>query len=247
MDEPDGGLSAFFISNKVRSTLPTTPSHLARFAAKTALMLYALFVEQAALSAGAAESVRKKDGARPAGFARERACMLCGVVFVAKVLLQMAVFWRRAVSWVEVFAEAGFIFALSLASLGHGAALQRSRQLGAMEAVGVAAFAAGTYLCVAPELSRHLWKLEPGNAGRLYTLGWFGVCRHINYFGEVLSFVGFALVSGAWWNLWIPAAMGAGLVVYSVPELDAYLAERYAADWVPYTASVQCQMVPFVW
>merc|ERR1712217_464167 len=37
--------------------------------------------------------------------------------------------------------------------------------------------------------------------GRLYRGGGFSVCRHINYTGEILSFVGLALATGVWWAL----------------------------------------------
>merc|ERR1711974_331462 len=91
-----------------------------------------------------------------------------------------------------------------------GARRRRGAPLGALELVGALLFLVGTYLNVWPEYARHLWKAHPENAGRLYTGGWFAVCRHINYFGEALSFVGFALVTAARWNLWVPLVMGEG-------------------------------------
>ena len=112
---------------------------------------------------------------------------------------------------------------------------------------GLLIFGIGTYLNLWPEYTRHVWKKNPANAGRLYVEGLFATCRHINYFGEVLSFVGFAMVTSVWWNLWIPLVMGVGMAAFSVPELDTYMRNKYKAEWVSYTAAVKCQMIPFVW
>ena len=109
----------------------------------------------------------------------------------------MFVFWERRVPWIEVTLEAAFIVPLSLASLAWGAVQAAGSQLWILpQAVGLWIFAAGTYLNVVPEAQRHLWKRKPGNRNELYTGGWFGRARHINYFGEVLSFIGFAIASG---------------------------------------------------
>merc|ERR1712150_361784 len=109
---------------------------------------------------------------------------------------------------------------------------------------GVAVFLLGTYLNIWPEYTRYVWKSDPSHAGRLYAEGLFAVCRHINYFGEVLSFVGFALASSVWGNLWVPLVMGVGMAGFSVPELDAYLSTKYAAEWAAYIRDVPCQMFP---
>jgi steroid 5-alpha reductase family enzyme len=72
---------------------------------------------------------------------------------------------------VEVIAEAGFIIPLSLASLACGAVRRRRERVGWRELVGGLVFAAGTALNVGSELERFLWKQQPANAGRLFTLG----------------------------------------------------------------------------
>jgi len=246
LDQPDGGASAFFIDNKTRRMVHTTVFDHIRYWLKVVLLVVSVYIEYGILFRPLEALKQKKDVSRSTFAVREWICLFCGAAFVARVVLQM-VFWSRIISWVEVFAEAGIIIPLSLASLGFGAARKRAAAIGAMEVIGVILFLVGTYLIVWPEYTRHLWKRDPANAGRLYVGGLFGVCRHINYFGETLSFVGFAMATSAWWNVWIPMVMGAGLILFSVPELDAYLSSKYAADWVAYTQDVQCQMIPFVW
>ena len=39
------------------------------------------------------------------------------------------------------------------------------------------------------------WKQQPANAGHLYVGGLFAFARHINYFGEILTFLGWALLT----------------------------------------------------
>ena len=68
----------------------------------------------------------------------------------------------------------------------------------------------------------------------------------MNYFGEVLSFAGLAAPCGLW-NLWIAAAMGLGMALFSVPELDYYLERKYPAEWKTYTEEVPWNMIPYVW
>ena len=62
-----------------------------------------------------------------------------------------------------------------------------------------------------------------------------------------LSFVGFALVAGQWGAFWVPAAMALGMALWSVPEIEFYLAERYGAQWDAYVARVPATLVPGVW
>ena len=51
------------------------------------------------------------------------------------------------------------------------------------------------------------------------TRGLFGYARHINYFGDVVLFTGWALMTGR------PA------LLVNVPAQDRYLAERYGDEY----------------
>ncbi|WP_334329278.1 DUF1295 domain-containing protein [Companilactobacillus sp. HBUAS59699] len=54
------------------------------------------------------------------------------------------------------------------------------------------------------ELLRKPFKADPNNKGKLYTGGLFKYAVHINYFGDVLWVLGFAIVTGNIWSLLIP-------------------------------------------
>ena len=161
---------------------------------------------------------------------------------------QMLLFWHRRISWTEVTAEAGVIIPLSLASLAIGTVRCRHRPCGWREITGATIFSLGTLLNFWSEYDRYAWKLDPAHAGHLYTEGLWQWSRHINYFGEIASFVGPGLWCGdGCFNLWIPMAMGVGMAGWSVPELDFYLSRRYPDEWSAYTATVPWSMVPMVW
>eukprot|EP00329_Picozoa_sp_Boothbay-MS584-11_P005703 49490_2 len=175
------------------------------------------------------------------------ACVFCGLAFLARVLLQLLYFWARRIPWAEVILEAAFIVPLSLVSLVYGAR-QYDEGWWTMPVLGLVLFLGGTYVNLVSEFQRYAWKQQDGNQGKLYSGGLLGQARHINYTGEVSSFIGFALVSGQWYNLWVPVCMGLGMVVWSQPELDWYLKHRYGpkehARWLQ---QVPHKFVPGLW
>jgi len=177
---------------------------------------------------------------------RQWPVMLCTGSFVARVLVQMAVFWSRSIPWKEVWLEAGGIIPLSVASLALGAA-RRPRASGWSLGGALMLFYGGTWLNVWPEYQRHRWKQEQGHEGRLYTGGLWSFVRHINYTGEMLSFFGYSWVTGAVWTLWVPTVMSLGLATVSVREIEFYLARKYGEEWKEYVSRVRHVMLPGLW
>jgi len=192
-------------------------------------------------------------GTAIAGFpARRVLVFLYAAVFTWRVMVQMLYFWHRKVSWVEVIFEAGGVIPLSLASFAVGAVTPLSdiTPLTALDAAGGLIFFVGTYVNLWPEYTRHVWKLDSKNKGKLYTQGLWKYARRINYTGEILSFVGYAMASGPdWWvlNLWVPAVMAVAMGGASVAEIEHYLAFRYKAQWTAYVKAVPYKMIPGVW
>lgn len=238
---PDDSASAFFIDTASRADKsPYWKTNQVTGGIKALLLLMTLLLVQWVLY--------RKQGGKAADGWRKRLVMACSVVFVTRVVFQMFVFWHRRILWTEVLAEAGIIIPVSLGSLAIGSVRRGRRvpKMMGMDWLGVALFCWGTYLNFASELQRHVWKQDPSNVGRLYTLHLWQHSRHINYFGEIVSFVGLVFLCELW-NLWIPLLQGIGLAFFSVPELDFYLAKRYPADWELYTQHVPWNMIPFIW
>lgn len=171
--------------------------------------------------------------------------LFCTLIFVMRVLLQMSVFWSRGIPWKEVVFEAGGVIPLSVASMALGAASCPGCD-GMLEGVGLALFVFGTWLNLYPEWQRHEWK-KAGNNGKLYRGGLFKFARHINYTGELISFVGFSFATGALWTLWVPVVMTLGMCSLSIREIEFYLSQKYREDWSEYIEDVPWLMIPGVY
>ena len=83
-------------------------------------------------------------------------------------------------------------------------------------------------------------KMAPGYSGpRIMTTGLRGYSRHPNLIGFLMYWVGFALVSGAWYF-----ALGVGLafiifiLVQVLPALEHHMHTKYGTEWENYVARV---------
>ena len=95
-------------------------------------------------------------------------------------------------------------------------------------------------------LQRKNWKTLPENQGQCYTGGLFKYSMHINYFGDSVSFTGWAVLTANGWALAMPALMTAMFIFVHIPGLDAYLAERYGASFEAYARRTK-KFIPFVY
>jgi steroid 5-alpha reductase family enzyme len=88
------------------------------------------------------------------------------------------------------------------------------------------------------------FKADPAHQGQLCTTGLFALCRHPNYFGEILVWWGLGLVAlgltGRVWALAGPALITFFLIrVSGVPPLEAVLAQRPGfAAWAARTPAL---------
>lgn len=86
----------------------------------------------------------------------------------------------------------------------------------------------------------------PEHAGHLYTAGLFCYARHVNYFGDILLFSGYALLTGRLSALAIPLIMSLGFAFGHAPKLDQYLANRYGDEYQHWAASTAC-LIPWLY
>merc|ERR1712032_412431 len=78
---------------------------------------------------------------------------------------------------------------------------------------------------------------QPLTTGRVCTAGFWGMSRHPNYMFNCFPFTGMGLLSGCWWL----AVAWFGIQVFwaysqSMPQHEAYCADRYGDEWVEYCA-----------
>ena len=179
-----------------------------------------------------------------AGDSVRRICLFAGfAIYYVRILFTEFVFLKRGIGWSEVFTIAPWVFCI-VALLGIAGGMNP----GAFHAVGFAGvvlFVVGSWMNSYAEYSRHAWKLRPENHGRLYTAGLFRYSRHPNYFGDLLSFSGLCLISGAWVTAIVPILMLAGFVFVNIPVLDSHLRDHYGTAFDEYARRTR-KLIPFV-
>lgn len=177
------------------------------------------------------------------GSAREVLTATCAVLYFTRVFYMTHVMQERKMQWGEVMCVGLFIAGIHTAL---AIATKYAAPLSYAGWIGFLLYIIGSFLNTWSERQRMVWKQLPTNKGRLYTEGLFKYSMHINYFGDVVLFSGYALVSGRWECQAIPLVMGLGFVFQHIPDLDAYLARRYPADFPSYSART-AKLIPFIW
>jgi protein-S-isoprenylcysteine O-methyltransferase Ste14 len=175
---------------------------------------------------------------------RRVALLACAAVYIVRAAHTLFAFVQRRVPWWEAAWGGSIIGCVLFAFLLFG--LRAPQPMGVMDAGGVLLYAAGSYLGTASEWSRHGWKARPGHRGHLYTEGLFRFSRHINYFGDLLLFAGFAVLTRQLWAGMVPLGMGLNFVFMIIPAHDAYLASHYGAEFALYANRTR-KLVPLVY
>lgn len=175
-----------------------------------------------------------------------RAWLIVGlsVVYVLRVLITTFVTVQRDVTFAEAGLVGGWMLVIH-ATMGLVAA-HVPDPLDGWTVAGVVLYLFGSWMNTYSELQRRAWKAKPENAGHLYTRGLFRWCRHPNYLGDSLLFTGFAVATGSWVALVIPAVMVLGFVCAAIPALDRRLKEHYGEEYDRWAARTR-RYVPLVW
>lgn len=155
---------------------------------------------------------------------------------------------QRKVDWSEVLPLSLFLMFLepSFCLLASGVTRSNPAVVDIWLYVALALIVVGSYLNTASEVQRKWWKKNPANKGKCYTEGLFRYSMHINYFGDMVSFSGWALLTGVVWSVLVPLAMTAGFVFSQIPGLDAYLEDRYGDDFRAYAKRTK-KLIPFIY
>lgn len=114
--------------------------------------------------------------------------------------------WTVQGLWVTFTAMAAWI----------GITSTQRAELDAFAVAGVALWVTGFALEVTADLQKSRFRADPANAGRFITTGLWSRSRHPNYFGEILLWLGVALVA-------VPVLTGWQWVVLASPVFVAFL------------------------
>lgn len=161
-----------------------------------------------------------------------------------RMVLTMFYLMRRRMLWGEMISVA---ITFSLYYVGFALlVLPVAAPLGGWDYLAMVIFLVGCYLNTASELQRHFFKARPENKGKLYTSGLFAWSMHINFFGDILWIIAYAMITQNLWSTLIVVLAVSFFAFFNVPKLDAYLATRYGADFTVYANRTK-RLVPFIW
>lgn len=179
---------------------------------------------------------------------RARILLFCAIIYFARHGLTLFYLLARRVDWGEVFGLTAFfaLFELGLLLVGAGVFRDSPVAFTGLDVFALALYLSGSYLNSASEIQRKLWKADPSNRGHCYTGGLFKYSMHINYFGDVVLFTGWCLLTASFWMLGLPLLMLLMFMYLHIPPLDRYLAERYGEEFEVYRAKTK-RLIPFVW
>jgi steroid 5-alpha reductase family enzyme len=175
---------------------------------------------------------------------RQAVLVACAALYIGRAAHTLFVFVKRAVPWWEAVWGGSIIGVTLFLYLFEG--FRAPSSLRAVDWAALLLYLAGSYLGTASEWMRHAWKADPAHRGHIYTGGLFAWSRHVNYFGDLLLFTGFALLSTAWWAPFVPLGMALNFVFVIIPAHDAYLIERYGEEYARYAAHTK-RLIPLVY
>lgn len=173
--------------------------------------------------------------------AQQSLLTLFGVMYLARLLVMARWLLPRELAMEELT----FVMLIWLPSIFASFVYGCCSISGTTQWTACALYACGSWMNSCSELQRKCWKARPENKGRCYRYGLFALSRNINYLGDVVLFGGWAVLTGCWWNVWVPVVMAAAFQFHHIPDKEAYLAKRYAEDWPDYVANTK-GFIPFV-
>jgi len=166
--------------------------------------------------------------------------------FIVFIRMTFAMFqlMKRDIPWSETLSVP---FAFALYYVGFAILVLPSHQpLDWIDFGAIILFALGCYFNTASEMQRSAFKKKSENKGKLYTSGLFSLSMHINFFGDILWVIAYALVARNPWGTFIPVILVSFFAFYNVPMLDRYLANRYGAQFDAYARRTK-KLIPFIW
>lgn len=177
-------------------------------------------------------------------FYRQIILIVCGIIYLTRLVFTMFVFLKRRLSWPEAL-PISVLMSLALGGFIHIGGIN-AQPLNIMDLAGLVLYLAGSYINTVSELKRHRWKSRPQNRGHLYTGGLFKRIRHINYFGDIILFSGFALITNDIRALYIPLFMALNFVFILIPAKEAYLKNKYGDEFEEYSRRSK-KLIPLIY
>jgi steroid 5-alpha reductase family enzyme len=168
----------------------------------------------------------------------------CLIIYFLRLQMTVWVFQKRKWTWIETGVISVVMpFALYVFARIGG---NNRQAMGLVEGIGILLYLAGSYLNTHAEYARYVWKLKKENNGRLYTEGLFRLSMHVNYFGDIVLFTGFAMITHRLSVFIIPLIMTINFVINIIPALDRYLEKKYGDEFRAYSAKTK-KLIPKIY
>jgi protein-S-isoprenylcysteine O-methyltransferase Ste14 len=167
-----------------------------------------------------------------------------GSIVCLRYWFAMLALIKRELSYSEA---GGIVMAFAVYFLGYGyLSLGRRGGIDWVDILAIVIFLFGCFLSTGSELQRDIWKKDPQNRGKLYTKGLFRFSMHVNYFGEELWVLAYAVVTRNPFSYIIPALVFALFAFTQIPDLDGHLARKYGTEFQEYKSKTK-RFIPFVY
>jgi protein-S-isoprenylcysteine O-methyltransferase Ste14 len=193
---------------------------------------------------GTVYSVRITEGHDQLNATRQFLLVACTILFFVRLAVCLVFFVERKVSQLEG-TLVGILYCGMLCAFAYWAG-RHPASIAAVDLPGVALYLGGSWINTVADYQRHVWKRRPENAGHVYTQGLFRHATHINFFGDTLAFLGFALITHEIVSLVPPTAIILNFIFLQIPQLDSYLTTRYGQEFVEYASKTR-KYVPFIY
>jgi len=169
---------------------------------------------------------------------------VCLIIYFVRLQITVWVFQKRKWTWLETITITVLMSFVLYAFAKVGG--NNKQVVGIVEIIGILLYLSGSYINTHSEYYRHIWKLKEKNSGRLYTEGLFSLSMHINYFGDIVLFTGFAMITHRFSMLVIPSIMTLNFVFIIIPSLDRYLEKKYGAEFRDYAQKTK-KLIPWIY
>lgn len=168
---------------------------------------------------------------------------LFNIIIFLRLAYMMLFLLKRKIPWEESMSVP---MAFALYFIGFPLfVLSVSTPIDNLDYFAIGLFIVGCILNSGSEILRDKWKKNPENKGKIYTEGFFKYSRHINYFGDILWVIAYALITKNVWSITIPIFLFCFFAFYNAPKLDKYLKEKYGKGYEEYAQHTK-MLIPFI-
>ena len=170
--------------------------------------------------------------------------IMCSVIYLVRTIITLFVFLKRRISWLEALPISTLMSFVLFGFIYIGGV--KAQPINIIDLLGIVLYLTGSYINTSSELNRYRWKYMPENKGHLYTQGLFKYVRHINYFGDIMLFIGFALITQDIRALYIPLFMTLNFIFILIPAKEAYLKDKYRIEFEQYSKRSK-KLIPLIY